>query len=316
MAARDDFLERIRAIRHAVTDSVGLTVLQHQLADPARNEAARLFRNGLAVAGFAVLEDFLKTRTAEVLSRCSESALAFEDLPDRLQDLSTKGVVAALRFQVDMRARGGEDISGLIRSTGQALASTGAESYELSHLAFGQTKSNLNQVDIKELLKAFRVRDSWEATTNLAQRMGFASLSLRDDFQSVARRRHQAAHRAGAEIPLGDLQALPVQILSVAASFDAILSRAAYHLVRGDRVFAQSGWLDSSGIGLRFLDIDGSTIREIGENNSRATAKGSTVAELLPACRDRALSRGAVIVISERRVPQEWEITDLEPGRP
>lgn len=316
MSAREDFLRRIRAVREAVTAPNGLKVLQHQPADPGLDEAARLFRNGLAVTAFAVLEDFLKSRTAEILDRCSGCPLAFDDLPNGLQELSTKQVVTALRFQMEMRSRSGEDVSGLIRSTGKALASTDTSTYELSRLAFGQSRSNLSPADIKELLKAFRVLDGWENATKFAQRMGFASLSLRDDFQAAARRRHQAAHRGGEEVPLGDLQSLPTQALAVAASFDATLSRAAYRLLRGDIQFAQSGALDSSDIPLRFLHSDGNVVREMGEKNRRATVKGETFDQLLPSCRKRASVNGAVIVLTENRNPRGWEITDLEQGRP
>lgn len=316
MAAREDLVSRVAAIRHAVMDSKNLQVLQHQPAAPAQNEAARLFRNGLAVTGFAVLEDFLKSRTAEVLSRCSGCSLSFEELPDRLQEFTTRGVVGALRFQVDIRSRSGGDVGGLIRSAGRALASTETPAYELSDLAFGQARSNLSHGDVKDLLRAFRVPDGWRNATRIAQRMGFSSLSLRDDFQAAAGRRHQAAHRGGAEIALGDLQELPAQVLAIAVSFDALLSRAAFHLVSGDRKFAEAGKLDSSTIPIRFLDTDGKAVREVAEGKSRATARGATVAQLAPDCRQRARKQGAVLVISERRVPIAWEVTDLGPGRP
>jgi hypothetical protein len=314
--ARDDLVDRVQAIRHAVNDGTSLEVLGHQPVAPAKDEAARLFRNGLAVAAFAVLEDFLRSRTAEVLTRCSGCALPFEDLPERLQNFSTKGVVAALKFQVDMRSRSGEDVSGFIRSAGRALASTDTVTYELSGLAFGQARSNLGQADLKDLLGAFNVKDGWGSAEGLGKRMGFASLSLRDDFQGAARRRHTAAHRGGAEIALGDLQALPAQVLGIAATFDALISRAAFHLVSGDQAFAQSGNVDSKAIGIRYLDDDGTAIREMGEGNKRATVVGKSYEELLPACRGRAASSGAVIIFSAKRTPIAWEVTDLGPGRP
>jgi hypothetical protein len=316
MAAREDFLGRVAALRHAVSDPAGLTVLQHQPADPARNEAARLFRNGLAVAAFTVLEDFLKSRTAEILSRCSGSSLPFEDLPNALQELGTKRVVKALYQQIGWRERNGEDVSGLIKAAGKALSSTETSAYELSPLLFGQSRQNLGAEDVKELLRAFHIKDGWGNATKLSQRMGFASLSLKDDFQAAARRRHRAAHRASEEVPLGDISALPGQAIAIAASFDALISRAAYLLVRGDKRFAKAGELDSATIPLRFLHQEGQFVREVGENRKRATAKGSDFAHMLVACRKRALSSGAVIVLAENQSLLGWEITDLEPGRP
>jgi hypothetical protein len=315
MTARDDFVNRVQAIRHAVTNAEGLEVLQHQPAVPAKDEAARLFRNGLAVAGFAVLEDFLRSRTAEVLGDCSSCVLAFEDLPEPLQEFSMKGVVSALKFQVDMRSRSGEDVSGLIRRAGRALASTDSAGYELSELAFGRARSNLGHDDLKELLRAFRVKDAWGNCDRLGKRMGFSSLSLRDDFQSAAQRRHAAAHRGSVEIALGDLQILPGQVLAIAATFDALLSRSAFHLVSGDQGFARSGNLEEGAIGIRFLDDDKGSVREIGEGKKRAAAIGSSFAALLPACRARAVKSGAVIIYSEKKVPVAWEVTDLGPGR-
>jgi hypothetical protein len=311
MAAREDLLNRVAAIRHAVTESQNLEVLKHQLPTSPQHETSRLFRNGLAVAGFAVLEDFLKARATEVLARCSGCSLPFEDLPDALQRFSTRGVVNAIRVQVDLRARRGEDFGSLIRATGRALASTGTPSYELSELAFGQARSNLGPDDVKEFMGAFRIQDGWGSATLIAQRMGFSSLSLRDDFQAAAIRRHSAAHEPGAETALGDLQALPAQVLGIAAAFDALLSRAASRLVSGDRKFAESGKLDPRSIAIRFVENDGTVVREVAEGKKRATARAPTVSQLLPASRKRAHKNREVLVISERKIPVGWEVTDL-----
>jgi hypothetical protein len=315
--ARDRFLRRLQAFNHVVQNTDSLEVLRHQPADRDADDRARLLRNGLAVSGFALLEDFLASRVGEILTRVSGSSLAFGELPDKLQSLCTTDVVSALRFQVDMRRRAGDDVTGLIQATGRSLASTSQRSYELSELAFGHSRSNIGHGDIKELLRAFNVPDGWDKVTRFAQRMGLASLNLRDDFIQATKRRHLAAHDPSVDTALGDLQNFPAQALGVAAGCDALLSRAAYNLLRGDRAFARNPpQLDQSEIRIRFLIHDGTVFRDIAEDASRAAERGANRDQVIGRCRSRAARKGAVIVFQDRNVTASWEPSDLTAGRP
>ena len=316
-SAREDFVRRLRALKRVVDDNQTLQLLQHSLGDPEINERARLLRNGLAVSSFAILEDFLKTRAAEVLGRLSASPLAFSQLPDDLQRLCTEDVVTALRFQVDLRSRSREDAGPFIRQVATSLASTDQYPYTLSGIAFGHARSNLVHGDVKDLLKAFNIADGWGNVTGFARRMGLGSFALRDDFVQAAQRRHRGAHEASAETPLGDLRSYPAQALGIAAGFDALLSRAAYLLIRGDQVFARGKpELVEGEIGIRFIEQEGTIYRDIREGAARAAQRSDDKTAVLAAARGRAVRNGAVLVLRERGLPREWITTDLGSGRP
>ena len=278
---------------------------------------ARLFRNGLAVSAFAVLEDFLRSRASELFSSVSRSSLAFTELPKALQSLCTEEVVAALRFQVGLRSRNGEDVTVLVRETGRALASTAQSPYELSDLAFGRSRSNIGQADIADLTRAFNVSDGWSNVTAFAQRMGLASLSLLADFRAATARRHKGAHDAGSEIPLGDLQGFPAQALGIAAGFDALMARAAYCFTIGDKKFAAAkASLRHEDIGIRFVEWDGRTARDVAEGKARAAQSGSDLTAVTAGALGRCRRTGSVLVSRRNGVPFAWETTDLGLGRP
>jgi hypothetical protein len=315
--AQEGFIRRIRALETAVSSSPTLSLLRHRPSDPAGDEIARLFRNGLAVSSFVILEDFLRTRTCELLGCVSRSTLGFSELPAALQALCTSEVTAALRFQVDLRKRNGEDVTSLIRETGRALGSISKKRYELSDLAFGRSRSNIGHGEIKEVMRAFNIPDGWGNITAFARRMGFAPLSLIEDFKGAASRRHRGAHTAGSEAALGDLQGFSAQAIGIAAAYDALMSRASYRLVIGDKKFAsEKASLTHDMISIRFIESDGTWFREVGEGNTRATKRSRSLPPVLISARAHARSTGEIIVLRRNELPHSWESTDLGSRRP
>ena len=77
--ARRLILERLHAFRLA-TQTEALVSLAPTEVD--HNARAQVLRNGLAVVGFAILEDFIKSRAGEVVQRIGHGAAAFTDLPE------------------------------------------------------------------------------------------------------------------------------------------------------------------------------------------------------------------------------------------
>jgi hypothetical protein len=311
--ARTGFLDGLRAYERAARSAD----LHHNPLDRPANETARLFRNGLAVVGFALLEEFLRSRTAEVLRRVSGCGLPFTELPEQLQIAGTVDVASALKFQVDLRRRAGEDVTSLVMDAGRALASVGGPNYELSELAFGRGRPNVGHDDVKDILRAFNVKDAWGQTTRIAKRANCPVLSTLDDFRSVATRRHEAAHLGGHDTALGDLRDYPVQALAIAIGFDALLSRAAFLLVTMDRSFAAGTYdLSDGAIPLRFVEHSGGWFRDVGEGKSRASQRDRSFATVWQGGINRARRNGAVVVGRHNQTPVAWEVTDLGPSRP
>ena len=68
ITARHKFIDRITTFRNAIDSGI---VISEGVAETDHNKRARILRNGLAIIGYTILEDFLKTRTGEVLSQFS-----------------------------------------------------------------------------------------------------------------------------------------------------------------------------------------------------------------------------------------------------
>lgn len=72
--ARSLFNSRIASL----VNSLGIDAVQTRpLTEQAHNDVARMLRNGLAVVGFAALEDFIKSRVSEVLSEVGPTNVPF-----------------------------------------------------------------------------------------------------------------------------------------------------------------------------------------------------------------------------------------------
>ena len=312
-AARATFTTRLAAYHQASQEQN----LQGSLTDKELHERARLLRNGLAVVGFAILEDFIRARIDELLEHVEQSPLPFTDLPTKLQQACTEGVAHALAYQVQRLRSTSEEVTDLIQETGGALASTSTTDYKLSRLAFVSKRSNLNREDVKQLLAAFHVKNGWSEMDNLARRAGFGAISLRDDFRNAMLRRHAAAHNASHDAPVTDLQAYTLQAVAVAFSFDSLLSRACYRLRVGDRHFAQgTDPIVNKMIGLRFVDAtQPGRHRDVREGCTRAAKVGS-FEDVLAASVAHARKAGGAIVLRTKGRPDGWRITDLTSGRP
>lgn len=293
-----------------------LQLLQRTPHDSEADAMAQLLRNGLAVSSFAVLEDFLKSRTAEVFARLSGTPLPFQHLPELLQEMAMERVVLALGSQVERQSRDG-DPKPLIRSVGTSLGSTSGVSYSLSPLGFGHRKSNVGHADIKEVLRAFNVRDPWTSASAFAARLGLGTIGLQEAFRNANRRRNQGAHVAAAETPLGELQNYPREALAIAAGFDVLMSRAAFRLLAGDLNFAQGGFtLTGEQVGIRYVEFDGTYYREVRERSRRAAARTMNRGAAFHDAFKRASQDGSVVVYRESGITRSWQPTDLEPGRP
>jgi hypothetical protein len=223
--AKTSFLERMASLhRSTLSDAVTNRVL----TDRAHNDVARMLRNGLAVVGFAALEDFIKLRTSEVLEEIGTFGVPFAELPEKLQCATTYEAVNALAFQLghmDKSLR-----TAYIQDHAAKIASTATSAWELTPHALGYSKSNLNDETIKAILKNFLIDDAWGQMTRVGARLNLVSLPLDETFRNAALRRHKAAHTAQADTPQTDLRQYVKEALAIAIAFDGLLRKAVNHL--------------------------------------------------------------------------------------
>lgn len=308
MVARSEFLDRINYWHSCAQEELLITKTP---AEIEHNEKARLLRNGLSVAGFAILEDFAKSRLAEAISAVNGNSVRFEDLPDRLRRSALEGVLAGAAAQVRIRSWTDIGREAFIREVARSLHSTGQAAFELSPLMFGGQRSNLTVDDFSAILKTLSIDGGWQALTSFSSRAGIGVPALEASFREAAQARHSAAHDAGTDIPLTSMNGFRLTAIATALSFDALVSRATRLLGEGDSGLLGGGRVKQEDIGIRFLKESGSSWREMREGAAQAYRVHSDQATGLAGTLVRARGeRQFVVITDEQGLPIDWRTTE------
>lgn len=291
--ARSLFNSRIASL----INSLGIEAVQAKpLTEQAHNDVARMLRNGLAVVGFAALEDFIKSRISEVLSEIGPTNVPFGRLPEKLQYAVTFEALSAISYQIGLRPK--SDRISYVQEHAQRIASTATAAYDLTPHALGYDQANVQDETIKGMLKCFQIDNPWGEITRIASRLGLAALPLDETYKSAAIRRHRAAHVAHADTPQTDLQQFSKEALAIAIGFDALLSRALSKLRLHDAPFLQGqAKVSAADITIRKILPAGSKWREELEGRSTAVKIEESKDILLAAARSRAAAARNLLVI-------------------
>lgn len=303
-AAKVLFLERIHSLqRSAQIDAV----TNRALIETSHNSVAKMLRNGLAVVGFAALEDFLKTRTAEVLSEVGRTAVQFVDLPEKLQAAATVNAVEAFAYQLSLRPK--TDRISYIQEHAHKVASTATTAYELTPHAFGYSQANVQTDTVSDILKSFKINDPWGQMGQISSRLGLTALPLEETFKNAARRRHRAAHVAHADTPQGDLIQFVREAFAIAIGFDSLLSKALDKMRRHDRSYLSSaGVISARDISIRKISFDNGIYKEFIEGRSSAVKRSDDLNVLRPISQMRAISgKNLFIIFGETGIVEDWE---------
>jgi len=127
MSAKSNFISRIKGLHKSLDIEA---VMDKDLRNHDHNEIARIIRNGLAVVGFAALEDFIKTRCSEIAKEIGTTGVRFDHLPEKLKDAFTFEALTALAYQLSLKEKA-EKIS-YTQEQSAKIASTINSTYELS----------------------------------------------------------------------------------------------------------------------------------------------------------------------------------------
>lgn len=291
--AKSLFLERISSLNRSAQIEA---VTNKPLTEKAHNDVARMLRNGLAVVGFAALEDFIKARTSEVLSEVGSTNIPFRDLPEKLRFATTFEAIGALSYQLSIREKADRVL--YVQEHALKIASTANTAYELTPHAFGYDQANVSDETVKSILKSFHIDDPWGEMTKLAARIGLVALPLGETFKGAGTRRNRAAHVAHADTPITDLVQFTKEAYAIAIGFDALLSKALSWMTQQNSKYLKGlQKISSTSISLRFIKLDDTTWRELLEGKSRAVRTGTDLNVLLPLSRTRAQAAENLLVI-------------------
>lgn len=304
--ARTTFFERLVSYENAVDQELIVTKTP---SDAEHNARARLFRAGLAVVAFALVEDFIKLRTGEVIQRVGDGVATFADLPQGLRIAATAGVSRALNYQGRFLDSGSSSYLSHYQEHSSLIASTRSTSFQISPLAFGSDQPNLSAKAIEDILTAFHINQPWNAIGSVARRSGVGVPALREAFVNATSRRHEAAHRADADVEPSNLKGFVAEALGIALGVDLSLSLAVRKILDGDNSFLTGNQkIAGNRISVRLIKFDGSKWwRETVPGRPRAIARKESFEDLKLSCFQRARSNHeGVIVQNTRGLPSVW----------
>lgn len=289
--ARQDFLQRFSTFEQTLSEAA---VQDGALHETDRNAKARLLRNGLAVASFAFLEDFIRQRSGEVLANIAASGVSFSALPDKVRSATTYGLLRSLDSRMKFEADDVAKIS-FVQNHAGFVASTATMPFQLSELSFGYKSSNISEDELADILRAFRVQGPWQAIGLLASRVGLGSLVLMEAFKNAAKRRHMAAHVAGATTPLSDLENYVREAKAIAFGFDVLLCAPALHIRRRDASYLGGGIIDPARVPIHLLYQERGRFKERVFGSGRARATAPDLASIEVVSYPRAIAAGAAV---------------------
>ncbi|RQW86300.1 MAG: hypothetical protein EHM79_09955 [Geobacter sp.] len=301
--SKETFIERIKSLDKSLKIE---SVKDRPLSEREHNEVARLLRNGLAVVGFATLEDFMKKKSSEIMIEIGNSAVQFTALPEKLRYASTFEAISALNYQMSYLPK--EDKILYIQEHSLKISSTATSNFELTPHAFYHDQANIKDETIKKMLKCFGIENPWGQMSMLSSRLGLTALPLEVSFQNASKRRHKAAHVSNADTPQTDIQQYVAEAIAIALTFDCLSSKALALIKLNDCQFLSgTKVLSASDIKFRTIKkIDGKW-KEYTEGNSRAYRINNNIGLLLPDAHSRAsLNNETLVVFDEYNKVNDW----------
>jgi len=309
--ARNNFESRISTLRDSLNDPA---VADGSPSEVQKNAIASMLRNGLAVLAFAITEDFIRDRTAEVLTGFSNTTVRFEDLSDDLQQAITFSALKGVLFRAKLQ----EETTRIqwLLSQLPPISLVASNISSLSKYSFGHSSSNLTDDDPTKILAAFGVVGGWAAISKTAKRIGLGGVpDYAQAFKDLAKRRHSAAHTVATVIPLNDLLNSVKSIIGICCSFDLLLSKALYVHNTGNIPDKKKSPVADVDLNLRFISphpTQAGKYREQVESKNKSALHTTRVFVSENAARvevgAKAIAQGAyVIFLGGNGIPRFWE---------
>ena len=303
--ARNDFISRIRTLKKSITQTDATQTKAP--TEQEHNEIARMLRNGLAVVGFASLEDFIKSRCAEVLDEIGQANLPFSNLPLKLQSWTTYEAIKAINYQLGLRDA--LDKATYAQSHAEKIASTTNAPYSLTPLAFGFGQANLNDELIKKILKVFNIENPWAQIDQISSSLGLTASPLMQSFKNGMARRHKAAHVASEDTPQNDIDQFVTEAIAVAIGFDFLISKALKMLKNHDSSFLDGSCkISFADVDYRFIKFLDNKWKEYKLNSSHAYRVSEDLDNLILDAKSRCMTQSQYFVLYDNvGLIKDWD---------
>ncbi|WP_295926219.1 HEPN domain-containing protein [uncultured Xanthomonas sp.] len=192
--------------------------------DSEHNRRAAMLRQGQAVLIFSAMESFIRNRTAEILQSFDSNVVNFSGLSEDLQKAVTIGAIDGISVRLKAQDKAIQ-VAWLMNEV-SAVASAATSPYTFSRYSFCHAKSNINEDDVVNILKAFGVESVWRSIGALASRSGSTLPDARAEFVAVKKRRHSSAHAVSGTVPHADLEQSISSVRVICLAFDLLISKS------------------------------------------------------------------------------------------
>lgn len=212
-------------LRHMLL-TMSLELLTDRLStnDP-HNISARILRQGVAISAFASLEKYLEARAEVLVQQIPASAITGSSLGADLREFLSVDAVRGLANRLRFTDKASQQAYADIQLAKLAKYSSIPAGY--TALGFSPEGSNVAEGDIAKVLKVFGIEQPWKRLGEVASEIGSARLSLKDDYNGLAKTRHRSAHEPGSNIPSADLKTHIETSILIAVCFDCLASSIA-----------------------------------------------------------------------------------------
>jgi hypothetical protein len=303
MSAKADLIQRIKYIDTAAALP---SLIDIGVASSEHNSVANLLRKGLSIVAFNILEDFIKNKAKESLDSIALSGIAYNNLPNDLQEFAITGALSSLNFQSNLLKKENLDYKLVIQQETQKIASTGATSFSLSKYSLLSSSSNVLAKEINEFLKAFGVVNGWSQLKTISDSIGGGIPDLAQAYNLASQRRHNSAHSASFEYNSTWLSNIKSEIIAICASIDIAISSRCRQASRRPLMALVDQQLNDE-LNFRFLEMQGSVHREVrtigGNSLKNWTSLNDAIAHLQPLLVNR---KEFLIILDSRRRITDW----------
>lgn len=230
--ARSQFLEGMRGLETAA-GRIG----SPSLGSNSSRSPEYLQLNGLHVIAFALLEDFLRKRTNEVLTSLGMLAVNFESFPADLKLHILQESFKGIGFYISRK----DDESRLDRLLMEVMTlNTSTDSdviFQPSDFCFGKSQSNISLAQIVSLLQSFGIDVAVLFSKIMEIQLRLSHLgSAEVMFKRLAENRNAAAHAFSLNFDLVKFSSdLKTSYKVFAFLFDTALSQAVFFLAKSHK---------------------------------------------------------------------------------
>lgn len=263
MSARSELLAEVDSLKRAAD----LPILIDVTVDP---RVRRKLIAGVAITAFITVEQFLRSRSAEIARFVSTGASNY-------QDLSTAARRALLlrtgrNFVATIQGSHTNESEWIAAATavGRSMSSVVSSPLDIAGPTLTWAGSNVQEADVEEILQILGCKEKpWESLTVTLKRSLRSDVTIptRELFTLLARSRHSAAHAAYSATTVTELRTLPRATVLFALAADCLASHLALELQRG-----RSAAMPSAShriVRLRFVERKGRHWRHIEEGSTR-----------------------------------------------